>query len=266
MKHRIITFIIISYAISWLIWLPNVLAYNFNIGHHSDWLHLFGGLGPLFGAIITTLIFDKWIGVKKIFQEKYKLPSMRWLLVGFGMPILFFLIVYLWLGLSAGNWIILSYVGLNAKILTSSSFIVWLVWLLFYGIGEESGWRGFLFPEFSKKYNALTATIFISLIWATWHLPIFFYDKDFMAFGLGGTIGWVVGLMFGSVLLGWLVKQSKGILWPVIFWHATFNFFTAGDRLGFPVPAFVSTMVMISVIGIIWKYGKDLEIKEKLIQ
>jgi len=266
MKSRIVTFFAISYSISWLIWLPNILSYQFHIGYHSNWLHIFGGLGPLFGAIITTLIFDKWTGVKNFFREKYRLPSMKWLLVGFGMPVLFFLIVYLWLGLSADNWMMLSDVGLNAKILTSSSFVVWLVWLLFYGIGEESGWRGFLFPELAKKYNALTSAIFVALVWAPWHLPIFFYDKDFMAFGLGGTIGWVVGLMFGSVLLGWLVKQSKWILWPVIFWHATFNLFTAGDRLGFIVPAFVSTMVMIAVIGIVWKYGKDLEIKEKLIK
>ena len=257
---KIITYIALTYGISWLIWLPNVLAKNFIVSwKHSDWLHLLGGLGPMLGAIITKFIFEKRAGVKNFFREKYQLPSLKWLLIGFGMPVLFFFVAYLLQGLTAGNWIIFSQVGINAKVATTSGIIVWLSWFLFYGIGEESGWRGLLFPELAKKFDALTSAFFVALVWAPWHLPIFFYDKDFLAFGIGGTIGWVVGLMFGSVLLGWLVKQSKWCLWPVIFWHATFNLFTAGDRIGSTVPAIVSSLVMIAVIGVVWKYGKNLD-------
>lgn len=31
---------------------------------------------------------------------------------------------------------------------------------------------------------------------------VFFYDKDLSTMGFGGTVGWLVGLLFGSLLLG----------------------------------------------------------------
>ena len=68
---KIITYIALTYGISWLIWLPNVLAKNFIVSwKHSDWLHLLGGLGPMLGAIITKFIFEKRAGVKNFFREK----------------------------------------------------------------------------------------------------------------------------------------------------------------------------------------------------
>lgn len=263
MKNRIITFVLISYAISWLIWLPNVLYRQFGIGYYLPWLHFFGGLGPFLGAIITTFIFSKSIGVKKFFQEKYRLPKLKWFLVGIVMPVVIALVAYLSLGIFTNNWIQLSDIGLNVKVPTESALVVWIIWLFFYGFGEEGGWRGLLFPEFTQKYNALTSAIFVSLIWASWHLPLFFYDKDFMSYGMGGTVGWVVGLMFGSVMLAWLAKQSKWILWPVIFWHGTFNLFTAGDRTGYSFAAIVSTLVMVIVVWIVWQYGVNLDKPKK---
>lgn len=66
-NRKIIVFILISFGISWSIWLPNVLSHNFQIGwEHSDWLHILGGLGPFLGVIITTFIFDNSQGVKDL--------------------------------------------------------------------------------------------------------------------------------------------------------------------------------------------------------
>lgn len=78
-KKRIITFIIISYAISWITWMPNVLTHNFNVGwSHSNWLHIIGGLSPFLGAIINTLIYDKYQWIKKYFKERFfKIPKIK---------------------------------------------------------------------------------------------------------------------------------------------------------------------------------------------
>ena len=82
-------------------------------------------------------------------------------------------------------------------------------------------------------------------IWVSWQLPIFFLLQRFY-FGVGVTIGWVSGLIFGSTLSCWLEKQSKWSLMPAIFWHGTFDFFTAGDRIINNVPAIISTLAMVS--------------------
>jgi hypothetical protein len=79
--------------------------------------------------------------------------------------------------------------------------------------------------------------------------------------GWFGTIGWIVGLVFGSLLLGWLVKQSKFSLWPAILWHGTFNFFTTSDRINPLFPGLMSFMVIITVLWIARRYGENLHME-----
>jgi hypothetical protein len=79
--------------------------------------------------------------------------------------------------------------------------------------------------------------------------------------GIFGTIGWAVGLVFGSLLLGWLVKQSQFNLWPVILWHGTFNFFTTSDQINPLIPGLMSFLVIISALWIARRYGENLELE-----
>lgn len=44
--------------------------------------------------------------------------------------------------------------------------------LLFVGIGEEPGWRGFLQPELERRYPFPIAASFTAAIWHVWHLHI----------------------------------------------------------------------------------------------
>jgi len=260
-KKKLITFVFFAYGISWLIWMPNVLAHNFKVGwEHSSWLHIAGGLGPFLGAVISTGLFEKRAGITRYFRGKlFTSPGVKWLLVGFGMPLVFFLILWLILGILTGEWVAFGDLGLNSKLPTTNPVLIWLLWCFFYGLGEEGGWRGFLFPELTKSFQARIATLYVAFIWAPWHLPVFFYDKDLSTMGFVETIGWIVGLVFGSLLLGWLVKQSQFSLWPVILWHGTFNFFTTSDRINPLIPGLMSFIVIFFALWIARRYGENLE-------
>ena len=76
--------------------------------------------------------------------------------------------------------------------------------------------------------------------------------------GVGGTVGWAVGLTFGSVLLGWMAKRSRWSLWPVVLWHGNFDFFTTSDQLDPLVPGAMSVMVINVVAWVVVRYGPDL--------
>jgi membrane protease YdiL (CAAX protease family) len=265
-KKKLITFVVLAYGISWLIWLPNVLAHNLDVPwEFSKWLHIIGGLGPFLGAVITTYLFDRNAGVAKYFKDKLlRTQSVKWILIGLGMPFVFFLIAVLIVGIFIGEWLVFSDLGLNSKLPITNPFLIWLLWCFFYGLGEEGGWRGFLFPEFTKSYPARITTLYVAVIWIPWHLPVFFYDKDLSTMGWFGTIGWAVGLVFGSLLLGWLVKQAQFNLWPVILWHGTFNFFTTSDQLNPLIPGLMSFMVIIFALWIARRYGENLELESTL--
>jgi len=260
-KKKILVFVLISYGFSWSIWGIQVLNFNFDLGLTiSKWNHLVGGLGPLVGAIITTFFFGKVAGMKKYLRESFfALPSFKWILLGIGMPIVFFLIPLVIFGIWQNEWISLSEIGVNSKVPFQNVALIWLVWLLFFGLGEESGWRGVLFPELCKNYSARTATLYTAFIWTLWHLPIFLYDKDFQAMGIAGIFGWTVGLICGSLLLGWLTIQSRGSLWPVILWHGTFNLFTTSEMINPLYPGVMSGLVIVVSIWIARRYGIHLE-------
>ncbi|MBN1374308.1 CPBP family intramembrane metalloprotease [Candidatus Dojkabacteria bacterium] len=261
MSHKkIITFILIAYGISWLTWLPNIISAN--TGKHNEinnWLHIVGGLGPMFSAFITILIFEKWAGFKKFISERFlKIPSARYILVGLTMPIILFIVSSIIIRVTTGEWVNLLELGINSKIPTENPVFIWLIWIIFYGIGEETGWRGFLLPELSKNIKTRISTLYTALIWAPWHIPVFFYDKDLGTMGVIGTLGWILGLIFGSIVLGWLAKSSKWNLIPVILWHGTFNFFTTSDRIDSMFASLMSMMTIAIAVWITRKYGTNL--------
>lgn len=55
------------------------------------------------------------------------------------MPVVFFFITYLCVGLFFGEWTNLSLIGLNSKVPITNIVLIWLLWCFFYGVGEESG-------------------------------------------------------------------------------------------------------------------------------
>ena len=81
---------------------------------------------------------------------------------------------------------------------------VGLLILLVNGFGEETGWRGFALPLLQRRMSPLPAMLVLAVIWAGWHLPMFFVVNNFRSFSAGTIMGWLLGLTAGSILLGWL--------------------------------------------------------------
>jgi membrane protease YdiL (CAAX protease family) len=94
--------------------------------------------------------------------------------------------------------------------------------------GEELAWRGFALPRLQSKYNALTSSIILGVIWTLFHLPLFFtltgssqVDRSYISF-LISTISltvlytWMYNHTRGSVLLAYLLHASANT-WSVVF-------------------------------------------------
>lgn len=99
------------------------------------------------------------------------------------------------------------------------------LWILTFGIGEETGWRGFALPRLQRGRSALSATIILWVFWALWHLPLFFYSYEASILP-----GFLIGLLAGAITLTWLYNSTSGTILLVALWHGTFNFGAIGWR------------------------------------
>ena len=107
-----------------------------------------------------------------------------------------------------------------------------IVGLVFGGLSEELGWRGYLLPELQSRMNPLQASLIVAIAWSLWHL-----DPDFVAAGFRD--GWAA--FFGpwrtymtqfiaeaiplTLIMTALWNRSGGSLFAMVAIHSLSNAF-----------------------------------------
>jgi membrane protease YdiL (CAAX protease family) len=119
----------------------------------------------------------------------------------------------------------------------------WIANLVFYGFGEEIGWRGFALPRLQRSRSALAASMWLSLLWALWHIPLFFFSAGLGTMPLIGLVGWAASIVTGSVVCTWMFNSTSGSIAVLALFHAALDVFigspTGGDVVANVMGAFV---------------------------
>lgn len=214
---------------SWLIWLP-LYGHVFGITNLPEipFNHAIGGLGPFVASFLTTFIFLKTDGVKKLIVKCFQIKSITFLAIALCSP---FILAFMASVISYFiNKTPINLLGLltNKEFPQSGLFSFFCYNLIFFGFGEEIGWRGFALPRLLSKLNALSASLLLTLFWALWHLPLFFYRSGYSSMEWTGVLGWIFSLLTGSILLTWIYNSSRGSILICAVFHSTIDIaFTA---------------------------------------
>lgn len=114
---------------------------------------------------------------------------------------------------------------------------------------EEIGWRGLLQPQLEEKYPHIVAAISVGVIWAIWHLPLWFIDgtnQQSMNF-----IWFCINTIMLSFFIGSVTYVSKSIFMAILA-HASINAFwevmAATDKI---IPSLLLMFFVIIVTMII---------------
>ncbi len=102
---------------------------------------------------------------------------------------------------------------------------------VFLGLGEEIGWRGFLFPELDQRYGRTKAVLIGGVIHGAWHFPLMLftgyeYGRGYIGAPLLGMIAFCVFTVSTGIISYYLYEKTCSIWLPAIYHgvvNSTFN-------------------------------------------
>ena len=104
--------------------------------------------------------------------------------------------------------------------------LFWLIVSVVIGAtGEELGWRGFALPHLQSRFNALGSSLILGAFWGFWHLPIYLIiGIEEGQFDILNFLSFILLIVFISIIITWIVNNTKGSVLGAIIFHASFNF------------------------------------------
>ena len=181
-RHPVIAYFMIAYVVSWSFEIPLALTQQRMISVQIPmWLHYFAALGPISGALIITSLTEGRSGLGKLVARIFKWHvDIRYYAFAILVPLGLFAFGYILNRIVTGDWS-------NLRLLGEVDYLPYLtplgalgLWLATFGFGEETGWRGYALPHLQKTRSATVSTLILGLLWACWHLPMFFYRDTYM--------------------------------------------------------------------------------------
>jgi membrane protease YdiL (CAAX protease family) len=105
--------------------------------------------------------------------------------------------------------------------------IPYVISVLFFGpVPEELGWRGYALDRLQIRFNALVSSLILGIIWAVWHLPLFFIEGSYQYnLGLGTLSFWIFmgNIVPQAVLITWIYNNTNRSIMSAILFHFMIN-------------------------------------------
>ena len=254
-KRTILLFVVLAYGFAWIIWLALWLS---GVGLNSPWSQLASIVAmwmPALAVFLLGKITNQSSGIKSKLVVNLK-RNWRFYLLAIWLPaVISFLGAGLYFLVFPSNFslsfefiqAILQEKGiLQSPIPLSSLVLIQILASLTYApflnslfaLGEEIGWRGYLYPALRERFSLVQTHVLLGLIWSLWHLPInlqgYNYGLTYFAYPVLGIVAMFLFCFSIGILLSWLMEKT-GSIWASALFHGAINA-TAGLGLLFQLP------------------------------
>jgi membrane protease YdiL (CAAX protease family) len=243
MGNRILKFGLIAYAWTWVTTLPLLLSNRGIIDWQvpGEWEGL-GALGPLVAALV--MLGSEGPEARRRFWQS--LTGWRGLpragvLLALVTPFVFLAVALVVQSARGGlpGWAELSTGRLGTLRGVADLFIIGS---LVQGLGEETGWRGYLQPRLRTRLAPFAFTLALFPLWLFWHMPFFLGRPEF---GIAQFAGFSLGILSAGFFLTLIVELTGSVLLAVLF-HALLNA-TRNVALAVSTPAFLAYGLAVTV-------------------
>lgn len=226
--RNLIVFLVATFIWTWALYAP--IAIGGSSPYNMPWMVLLilGGAGPsIVGVAMVLLTYDKaqrrdyW---RRTFSLRRIGPAW-WAVIFLIFPLVF--AVSIGVDMATGG----SAPGMDQlKSLIAAPGMIPLAAFLSLMSGpwsEELGWRGFALDPLLRRFGAVSGSIVLGIIWAVWHLPLFFMPATWhgkMGFQLAGFWTFIVFSVGLSLVMTWVYQNTNRSILAAMLLHFTSNF------------------------------------------
>lgn len=244
----LVAFFVIALSITWFSQILGLLLAHRNdlaLSNEDNLLHFFSlislrlapgetsaylvftlGAGPLVAALLVSWASGGRRGIEELWGriKKWQVEP-RWYLIVFLLPV-GLAVLSLMAGVLLGGLRLSSY----SPLLPVAYFIPFFLYMLvFTGLAEEPGWRGFALPHLQSKYSAVKSSWILGVLWGVWHFPsIISYNLaagvptfallPILVFLVLGIVGW-------TIVNTWIYNSTESVFLMIVLhgWYNTVN-------------------------------------------
>ncbi|WP_336359939.1 type II CAAX endopeptidase family protein [Haladaptatus sp. ZSTT2] len=237
----VVAFLVLTFGFSWGMWVPQALVAE-GVLESVPTLPSIGAFGPTLAAFVLVTYANGVGGARHLARRAVQLDfPKRWLIPTL---VLAPAIVLLSLGVAVVTETVPSFPWAGSLLILPIAFVVIL--LLGGPVQEEFGWRGYLLGPLQARFSALGGGIAVGLIWALWHVPLFYIPSETIYYQ-SSFVGFTVSVTLLSVLMTWVYNNTNASLLPALLFHTTWNW----SQGMFPIlesdPASLTMVVLLVV-------------------
>lgn len=252
MNKKILLFLSLAFGISWL---SAAILYFCGVTYGSTLSTIFTAGIYMCGPAIAAIIVQKFIYKQPIKEMGLKLREAKgWKF--FWIPVFYLMLCLFWLGIvyvlgnclqvhgfgiitfnsdnvlqnlndfyAAGGGPHLNKMPISPGILFTtqliSSFLIGAVVNTIFTMGEELGWRGFLYNE-TKNSGFWKANLWIGIVWGLWHAPLILQGHNYPEHPVVGIFAMAIFCVPLGYIMAYLRAKTNSVLAPAIF-HSAIN-------------------------------------------
>ncbi len=251
--HPLLSFFVIAFAGAWVVELPVVLSRTgtgllpYTLPPIVVALMIAGATfaGPTVAAFVMVRVTEGREGPRRLLRRYVQWRvKVRWYLV-----VLLVIPAGEVLGAIVLPGVLASYQPVTLGL--AAGYPLALVTTLILGgpLGEEPGWRGFALPRLQTAYGPLTGSVILGVLWALWHLPLF-WSGVWTPLSVANVVMFIVMITLLTVVMTWVFNNAGGSLLITMLMHASFNTF-ANKVVAplFPAPLLTEYGLLPELVG-----------------
>lgn len=241
-KKRLIIYLAFSFA---LVWVPMIIYFATGGKYDNPMMNLilaYSMLCPSIAVLLTRKITKEGIPLvgKDSLQLGINLKNKKWLwfVLGFVAPVIYWdlgQLVFMAIFPETYNPAGFDVMGLPRNALILLPISGWTTGIVgsIGALGEEIGWRTYLYPKLEELMGPVGSVIVGGIIWGVWHYPAILQGHTFGTDYWGAPWSGFFVFTFSCVTMGallYLVTKKTGSIWPAAIMHAVNN--SGGRALG----------------------------------